>query len=435
MAVSTQTLDSLRSLVCDLMQESLQPASVDEVEEVVEAVRRVCSEAAQEVLLRKLTGRSTYKGVSLPCPCGSQARFVAYRKRWVKTAYAETQVERAYYHCGACRRGQAPWDTQQGLNARVWSAKLKGLVCQLCAHLPYETATSLLERTGCVRVEESSAEAIVLEVGARLREQEEQARLRSQGTEEQPALAVDAGERSGRLYIGIDAAKAHIDRAWHDVKVAALFEGQLDKEGRDHPVRTEYVAAQEACEGFGWRVYGQARERGLERFAECVVIGDGAEFIWNQACFHFPRATQVLDYWHASEHIWSLSRTLYGEGSEQGKRWAKERARSLKEDGPVPLLRALKRRRPGTAPMKEALRLETAYFQKNRQRMNYPRYRSRGMMIGSGPVEAGCKTVVCQRMKQAGMRWSRDGADAMLAVRTATLSNQWNRIQECAHIH
>lgn len=235
-----------------------------------------------------------------------------------------------------------------------------------------------------------------------------------------------------RLYVGIDAAKAHIDGGWHDVKVATLYEAKPDSAGRDHPTRVQYCAAQEGSDGFGKRTYAQARDRGLERFSECVVIGDGAEFIWNQATLHFPRATQVVDFRHASEHIWSLSRALYGEGSAQGKRWALDRIHSLKKDGPTPLLRALKRRKPISDAAKETVRVERGRFTKNRTRMNYPAYWSRGMMIGSGPVEAGCKTVVCKRMKQAGMRWSGPGSDAMLAVCTAVLSRQISRIEQFA---
>ena len=242
----------------------------------------------------------------------------------------------------------------------------------------------------------------MLGIGERLRKEEERALTHCKETDEE---TVPDGERKGRLYIGIDAAKAHIGGSWHDVKVATLYEAKADSEGRDHPLNTEYCAAQEVSERFGWRTYSQARSRGLERFRELVVIGDGADFIWNQAATHFPTATEVVDFWHASEHIFSLSRTQYGEGSVQGRRWANERVRSLKEEGPVPLLRALKRRKPASDAAKEAVRLERGYFSKNRKRMNYPTYRDRGMMIGSGPVEAGCKTVVCNRMKQAGMRW------------------------------
>ncbi len=262
-----------------------------------------------------------------------------------------------------------------------------------------------------------------------MRQSEQERIQRYQQTDEEIAAPES---RSGRLYIGMDAAKAHIGGSWHDVKVASLYEAEAHADGADRAVKIEYAAAQEVSDRFGWRVYAHARARGLERFAERVVIGDGAEFIWNQAAIHFPGATEIVDYWHAAEHIWSLSRALYGPENPKGKRWAEDRVRSLKADGLGPLLRALKRRKATTAEAKEALRLERGYFGKNRTRMNYPAYLARGMMIGSGPVEAGCKSVVGQRLKQTGMRWSTQGADCMLAVRTCVLNERHQYLSEMA---
>lgn len=429
MSVSTQALESLLDFVGGWAREHVGAGSLAEAEVAAEAVRRACGEAVLTTAMRQQSGRATYRGTRLTCECGGEARFVGYRERWVKAVAGEVQVSRAYYHCRGCGRGLLPWDKEQGLDEQMCSPALKALVSELSGRMPYGEAMGLLERVGGVGVEESVAEAVVASVGQRLRAQEEQQVAQCR---QEPEAAVPAEERTGRLYIGVDAAKAHIDGDWRDAKVATLYAGVPDGEGRDHPGRVEYRAAREESEAFGWRVYAAARALGLERYAEQVAIGDGAEFIWNQAALHFPQATQVLDFWHASQHVWELSRALYGAESAQGKRWAQERVRSLREEGPAPLLRALRRRKPRTLAGQEALRIERNYFTKNRRRMHYPAYRARGMMIGSGPVEAGCKTVVCQRMKQAGMRWSNDGADAMLAVRSALLSQDLAKLQQCA---
>ena len=139
-----------------------------------------------------------------------------------------------------------------------------------------------------------------------------------------------------------------------------------------------------------------------------------------------------MDYWHASEHIHALARAAYGEGSARAERWARDHCRRLKEHGPRPLLRALRRLRPDNAQQAEAIRLELRYFGNNRARMQYAQFRARGLMIGSGPVEAACKVVVGARLKQSGMRWAAAGADALLAVRTTILSGQHERIRQAA---
>ena len=193
-----------------------------------------------------------------------------------------------------------------------------------------------------------------------------------------------------------------------------------------------YVAKQEEAAEFGARVYVAACQAGLAGAQEVIVVGDGADWIWNLAAEHFGEATEVLDYYHAAEHIWKLVPALYGEGSAAGKRWAETRCRALQAQGPRGLLRALGRRVAKDASQAEALRLARGYFQKHRARMQYPSFRKRGLMIGSGPVEAGCKVVVGQRLKGTGMHWSVQGADAMLAVRTAVLSGQEQRIAQAA---
>lgn len=235
------------------------------------------------------------------------------------------------------------------------------------------------------------------------------------------------------MYIGIDAAKAHTDGEWHDVKVGVIYEGVIPGGGTTDTVcNSRYIAAQERSEDFGRRLYAKAVQCGYDNAVERVVIGDGAEWIWNEAGNHFPKATKIIDYWHACEHIHQLAQAFYGEGNPKGKRWASEHCRKLKENGPGSLLRALKRRKAGNERRREALRLELGYFTRYRKYMNYPSYAARGMMIGSGPVESACKIVVGLRLKQAGMRWTSEGSDSVLAVRTALLSKELDRIERAS---
>jgi hypothetical protein len=126
---------------------------------------------------------------------------------------------------------------------------------------------------------------------------------------------------------------------------------------------------------------------------------------------------------------------LYREGDPKGRRWAREHCEKLRNKGPGVFIRAMKRRKARDERQREALRLEWGYPELDsgyRKHMNYPAYRAKGMMIGSGPVESACKVIVGQRLKQAGMRWTRGGADVVLAVRTALLSGELSRIENAA---
>lgn len=429
---STSRLRILQDAAVSWCETEVRVDSIAEAEETILEVSRKLAETMMAAAVKKLDHKQTYDGASVVCECGEKARFVSYRGRWVRTMCGDVRVRRAYYHCTSCHSGMSPWDRKQGLDERIWSPGVKSLVGELCARLTYSEVSQLLERVLGFGVEESSQQDIVLEIGRRMRKAE--SRLITECFEADaeilPELEIE------RLYVCVDAAKAHTDGAWHDIKTGVVFGGvpAIDKSGRvvDKMVNAKYLAAQESSDMFGRRIYLRALLSGLRSARLLVVLGDGAEWIWNIAAMHFLRRIEILDYYHACEHVWKLATVLYGEGKENGKRWAETHCHRLKESGPQSLLRALKRRKGRTQEEKEALRLERGYFQDHRKRMDYPKYLAMGLMIGSGPVESACKVVVGQRLKQAGMRWTSAGADSILALRTAVLSGQSDRIRQFA---
>lgn len=427
--LTPSTMNSLLGAARDFARSHIDSTDISEAEDRISAISRMVASAMMEEVAAGMSGKPTYKGASVTCECGKLARFKGYRRRFVRTLHGDVGIARSYYRCDHCARTYIPWDTEQGLSEKVWSPRVKELVASICAALPYEAASRMIERTCGLVIEESSEEEIVRDVGEQLR-REEQAAITS---------AVDTGEEVScesapqRLYIGIDAAKAHTDGAWHDIKTMVVYEGiRRDGKDVDTVAGSRYVAAQETSEEFGRRVYTKAMQAGYESARERIVIADGADWIWKEVGNHLPESIKIIDYWHACEHIYSLSRSLYGEGNAKGKRWAGEHSRKLKEKGPGSLLRALKRRKPRNDSEREALRLEMGYFGKYKKYMNYPAYRARGMMIGSGPVESACKVMVGQRLKQAGMRWTKKGSDSVLAVRTALISGELERIERAA---
>jgi hypothetical protein len=230
----------------------------------------------------------------------------------------------------------------------------------------------------------------------------------------------------------MDGTSAHLDGSWREIKLGVVYEGRPNAEGIDECCNARYVAACEPAGEFGPRLYAAAALAGAEVAAPLTVLGDGAEWLWRLAEHYFPYARHILDLFHACEHIHDLAKACYGEGSVKGQRWARDHCRWLKERGPGTLLGSLKLMKATTAEGREALARELRYFTNNRERMDYPKYRRMGLMIGSGPVEAGCKTVVGARLKQSGMRWSMAGADHVLAVRTRLLSGQHEQITAAA---
>jgi len=189
-------------------------------------------------------------------------------------------------------------------------------------------------------------------------------------------------------------------------------------------------------ETLGWRMRTLYETWQGRSYLERVFLGDGAPCNWKIASELFPEAIAILDFWHVSEHLGELSKELYRQDDEKqkalGKRWVDDRLSALKRKGPKSLMLALKRRRCTTAAQREAVRKELHYFKANQARMDYPAHIAAGRMIGSGPVEAACKSVTGGRLKGTGMRWSVDGADATLAVRTTILNGDAGRLVEFA---
>jgi len=425
---SKEAKDLLKQLVRSWCQDHLRVASVDEAEQEAVKLMREVGEVIVGEAVRQADGKASYEGSSVACECGHRSQFKGYRRRWLTTLAGAAQVERAYYYCRHCHQGQSPWDRRQGLSQRQWTAGVKSLVSSFAGRLTYADSVQLLELSTGLRVEEFSAEQIVSSVGQQLRSLADQQEAAILSGEAEPG-PVSAPRRP---YIAMDGTHVHIDGKYHEVKAAALYDTKPGPDGFDEANGLHYLASQEKAEDFAQSVYCAAAARGVEQAAEMIVIGDGADWIWNQAAHHFPGATEIVDYWHACEHIWELRRVLYAADSKAGDRWARQYCKRLLAEGTAPILRALQRLKPSASEAAEAVRTQRGYFGKHQHRMRYPQYRARGLMVGSGPVEAACKRVVGDRLKRAGMRWSARGADAVLAVRCALLNEQADLMAQAA---
>ena len=173
------------------------------------------------------------------------------------------------------------------------------------------------------------------------------------------------------------------------------------------------------------RLYAQLRELGwVGAHTVVVIVGDGAEWIWNRAAM-FVRRCEILDFWHALEHAWEFAQLRYGEGSAQADRWVHALAEDLRAGKVKQVLTRLKRLRPQTPELRESLQALIRYYADNAGRMRYDEYLRLGYGIGSGAVESAHKQVVHARFHQAGMRWSEAGARRLLALRLLLLNDHW----------
>jgi hypothetical protein len=223
------------------------------------------------------------------------------------------------------------------------------------------------------------------------------------------------------------------------MKVGVIFEAERGRERSelapdvwiDTPKENSmrYVARRTAKGDFDQLLYGLARQSGLEQARQIVVLGDGAPWIWKLASEHFPEAVQIVDLSHAQEHVWQVARAVYGPQTEAAAAWAKNAGDLLvygKIEELVAAIAVLPPIAPNPGESRSVPEKAVDYFTSNAERMRYPTFRAQGMHIGSGIAEAACKTVVATRLKRSGMRWTPEGLDALLPLRTAVLNQTYD---------
>ena len=389
-----------------------------------------------------------HSGQRRACGSGHQATFIDYRTKHLQTILGQVQVRRAYYSCAECPpesgRGVIPKDQELDVVGTSFSPGMRRLMARVGAQEPFDAARQDLGELAGVVVPTKAVERISEAVGvaAEAANQAEGAALRT-GT----GLPIAA---AARLYVEMDGTgvpvvpketqgrvgKAADGKAkTREAKLGCVFtQTSFDAEGwpvRD-PDSTTYVGAIETVEEFGPRLHAEAVRRGLKRATTVIVLGDGAPWIWHRADEDFPGAVQIVDLYHAREHLAAVGRLAFGSGSATGNAWVAARRDEL-DDGDVDVIIAEIKKLPANdLKVQDELRKEAEYFETNKLRMCYKYFRGRGFFVGSGVIEAGCKTAIGHRLKHSGMRWTVAGANAVIALRCRLLGNRWENLWRSA---
>jgi hypothetical protein len=384
-----------------------------------------------------------YRGPRVGCGAGHEAEFVSYRTKIIDTVLGPVEVRRAYYHCASCGHGVVPRDGELGVQQASMSPGLRKMTARAAAAVPFAKAGSLLAELAGVQLTvkrvERSAEADGAAASAAINEEAEAIRSRQVVPLPPPAPAPDmlyiaidgtgvpmvAAETQGRPGKGPDG-QAHT----REIKLACLFtQTALDEDARPirDPDSSSYLATFDPAARFAQLVDAEARRRGAEHIRQLVVLGDGAVWIWNIADDLFPAATQIVDLYHAREHVHDLATLATRLLRASHPSWLAERLAEL-DAGNIPALLAAARALTFTGSLARERDKQLSYFEINAHRMRYAHFRDLGMFVGSGTVEAGCKAVIGQRLKLSGMRWTIPGATSIATLRCQQASNRWETI-------
>ena len=391
-------LENVQSVINDL--QAMDPSDMRRMEQTVR--ERFLALAGQT--LEFLYGRHDkgYQGPSARCACGATARYEGDRSRRVRTLCGPIQLKRAWYHCPACHGGASPLEKTLRIE-HGWSPGLREVAALAGVGLPYQRAAEMVARLTGVSASATSVERLTEEAGQRAEVAMSEARHAKVG--HLPA---------GPFYTMMDGVMTPLRGRWAETKLGVItHKGGLRR----------YVAHLGGPEPLGRMLRTTAAAMGIKKTEDIVVIGDGARWIWNQADDNFPGARQIVDWYHASQHLADAARQVFGEGAPRGHAWSSRLRDLLWNEGGQAVRESLKHSKyMSRQPVLDLI----GYIDQNVGRMNYPLYRRLGLDIGSGPVESGCKQVVQARLKGAGMRWTETDAQRVTALRCLYLSDQWD---------
>ena len=429
--IVAEITEEIHKIVEDLTGDA--SVSIGDVEEQVSAATASWAQKLSEGILCENANAPEVASKSVVCQAcrGWSHRYRRRCRSWT-TLCGVLRVPRWAYKC-RCGHIQVPWEAKQPLLGR-YTQKVAAVMMRLAAQLNYRAAAVELKHQG-------------IEVSHTTLHQKVQAWSEGESVSDYvDATAVEEGER---WYVSCDGCHTNSPDGYKEVKVGSI--------GKDYPhqnatsvlkIRSSslrYVASRSPAEDFGHQLTALATQVGIYQDTdtldteEVVVIGDGAAWIWNLADEHFPGATEIIDYMHAKTHLYDLAKEAFGEEDRAAiETWVSAIETPLyagETSQVIAGIEALGRQYP---EMLETIQREVGYFKKNAHRMRYETFNTKGYQIGSGVIESACKHVVAERCKQAGMRWSKPGINAILfwrcLLKNQSLDAYWEtqQLQEAA---
>jgi hypothetical protein len=377
----------------------------------------------------------------MTCPhCQEPARFKGYRNKRLVSALGPLDVEWGYYHCPHCHQGHCPIDDVLGLDCTDLTSGAAELTTLAGTLESFARASAVILPKLCgLRLAESTVERTTETIGAEL------------GRAIEAKVSFDAAtswdwhkdaEGATCAYVSIDATgvgrqgPGGVAAEGEMIAVGMVYNPVpedraqwANPQGRRPSFQARYVASIEGQEAVAEPLRHQTGRVGMGEARRWIAISDGGAGLEGLFRSYFGRVDEViLDFFHASEYLGDFAKAWCPGDSDAAREAHEDWARRLKHEGGAAMLEWLEgldvEARPQARPAWETI---VTYFRNQHKRMDYPRYLAKGWQIGSGPVEAGCKLVVGQRMKGPGMRWGHEGAGAVCHLRALLLSDegQW----------
>jgi hypothetical protein len=419
-----------------LAEKAYARSGVVDMEALEQGMRAAAMKDGSAALTALLRNIADHKPRPAACPCClAPMESHGRRSKEIITLLGEVTVDRAYYICPRCEGRAFPKDNALDVAHTSFSPGVRRLMARSGARDSFARAEEdLLEYAG-IRVGTKDVERVAEAIGADIARRE-QIRRTEVPTDDVPppdepipvfyvtcdgtGVPVNKRETVGRK-------GKHGDAKTREAKLGCIFT-QTTTTPEGFPLREEgsttYTGAIETAETFGERLYAEALLRGLTSAKLVAVLGDGARWIWNMAAMYFPFAIHIVDLYHAREHLHALLTLIFPPG-ELYKARCKEWSAWLDEGNVEQIISAATKLLPKEEHSRKSAATEIEYFTANTERMRYADFRARGLFVGSGVVEAGCKSIIAARMKKSGAKWSVRGANDIIALRCILASSRF----------
>lgn len=354
------------------------------------------------------------------CPhCSGTMRHKGSRGRTLICEGGQVELKRTRWWCDACKASFFPLDTAATVAGYPVTPNAAQQAIEEATERSYEQAIKHLSRSHHVHMGKELLENLTKTVGDYWLEQDHQSVERAMASRTVPSEDI----RGERCLVFADGVMVHTDGDWHEARV-----GTVCTEGVDGTAAKSSIARLCGVEEFGLDMWRHACRLGYRSASLTAFIADGSHWLWNLVDRHFKRAVKIVDFWHVCERVSECAKVFFGQGTDAAKRWSLKvcgHVRAGDVEGALGHVEALNPR--SSARRRQQKHSLVTYLTNNRERMDYPRYEAFGFPIGSGQVEAACKSIVQARCKRSGMRWHSGGLEALLRVRCAVLDGRYWR--------
>jgi len=384
-------------------------------------------------------------------PCQNKLRRLTDGHRTtIQSRFGPLQVKRARGYCKRCRRWRFPADTLLGLpETGTQSPAVQEIAALTVSQMPATQAEHLVERLTGLKISAATLARQAHQQGERA--QEKRTRLDQQmntpqgRAQQERDLQLHLALEPFTLVIELDAwnlrerdewGKSQAQRAagtepsrWHWVYGGTCF--RLNQRvqtagGRPEILSRGYAMTRGGVDALKEQLWAEAMRHGLGRALEVLIVADGAVWIWNLAGDRFPGARQRVDFYHVSQHLWSMAHTLHPDDPTAARAWVAPLLDKLQADASCEViteLEQLRERVEGAA--QEKIQQEVAYLQTHRERLDYGMAKAQGEPLGSGAMESTCRQYQV-RFKRTGQFWSQPGDEALMCLETFRRNNRWH---------